>query len=112
VTLFNSGKLGRDWTYIDDIVNGVMAALARPLGYEVMNLGAGNPISMTEFVDIIEEISGKKIERLDAPTPLSEPPITFCDNSRARRLLGFKPKVSVVDGLARTYEWYTRQQHL
>ncbi|MBX3063010.1 MAG: SDR family NAD(P)-dependent oxidoreductase [Anaerolineae bacterium] len=106
VTLFNGGQLGRDWTYIDDIVDGVMAALEHPLGYEVMNLGCGNPITMNEFVDIIEELSSTKIQRIDAPAPPSEPPITFCDNSRARQLLGFEPKVNVVDGLARTYEWY------
>ena len=111
VTLFDDGKLGRDWTYIDDIVDGVTAALERPLGYEVMNLGRGNPINMTEFVDIIEELTGRKIERLTAPAPASEPPITFCDNTRARHLLGFDPKVSVVEGLHRTWEWY-RDTHV
>lgn len=111
ITLFDDGKLGRDWTYIDDIVDGVTAALDRPLGYEVVNLGRGNPINMTEFVDIIEELTGRKIERLTAPAPASEPPITFCDNSRARRLLGFDPKVSVVEGLHRTWEWY-RSTHI
>jgi UDP-glucuronate 4-epimerase len=111
ITLFDDGKLGRDWTYIDDIVDGVTAALDRPLGYEVVNLGRGNPINMTEFVDIIEELTGRKIERLTAPAPASEPPITFCDNTRARRLLDFDPKVSVVEGLHRTWEWY-RDAHV
>jgi UDP-glucuronate 4-epimerase len=106
ITLFDGGKLSRDWTYIDDIVAGVIAALERPLGYEVINLGCGAPISMTEFVDCIEELSGKRAIRVNVPTPPSDPPITYCDNSRARRLLGFAPTVPVREGLARTWDWY------
>lgn len=110
ITLFNNGAFSRDWTYIDDIVEGVLAALDRPLGYEVINLGCGNPLSMSEFVDVLEELSGRLALRVNALAPLSEPPITFCDNSRARRLLGFAPQVQVKDGLARTWAWY-RETH-
>jgi UDP-glucuronate 4-epimerase len=106
ITLFDGGKLSRDWTYIDDIIAGVIAALERPLGYEVINLGCGAPISMTAFVDCIEELSGKRAIRVDVPTPPSDPPITYCDNTRARRLLGFTPTVPVQEGLARTWDWY------
>jgi len=107
ITLFNGGDLQRDWTYIDDIVEGIVAALDCPLGYEIVNLGCGAPISMTEFVDFVEQLSGKKAKRINKPAPPSEPPITYCDNSRARRLLGFAPTVSVREGLTRTWEWYT-----
>jgi UDP-glucuronate 4-epimerase len=106
ITLFNGGQISRDWTYIDDVVAGVVAALEHPLGYEILNLGCGAPLSMTEFVDIIEELSGKTANRVNTPTPPSDPPITFCDNSRIRRLLGFAPTVPVQDGLARTWRWY------
>jgi UDP-glucuronate 4-epimerase len=106
ITLFEGGKLSRDWTYIDDIIGGVVAALDRPLGYEIINLGCGAPISMLDFVEVIEELSGKSIQRVIQPAPPSDPPITYCDNSRARRLLGFDPKVNVAEGLARTWTWY------
>jgi UDP-glucuronate 4-epimerase len=106
ITLFNGGNLSRDWTYIDDIVAGVVAAIDRPLGYEVINLGYGAPLSMVDFVDYFEQLSGKTVERINAPAPASEPPITFCDNSRARRLLGFDPQVKVHEGLKRTWDWY------
>jgi UDP-glucuronate 4-epimerase len=106
ITLYGGGKLSRDWTYIDDIVGGIIAALHRPLAYEIINLGYGAPISMNEFVDCVEELTGKEAKRVHVPTPSSEPPITFCDNSRARRLLDFGPRVAVQDGLARTWEWY------
>ncbi|MEP7285869.1 MAG: NAD-dependent epimerase/dehydratase family protein [Chloroflexota bacterium] len=108
VTLYDAGKLSRDWTYIDDAVAGVVAALDCPLGYEVINLGCGAPLSMSEFVDYFEQLSGKTVERINVPAPASEPPITYCNNSRARRLLGFAPKVSVHEGLERTWQWYLK----
>ena len=104
--LFNGGDILRDWTYIDDTVNGVIAALDRPLGYEIINLGYGEPISLREFVDIVEELSGQKINSIAVETPPSDPPITFCDNTKARQLLGFNPQVHVRDGLANTWAWF------
>src|SRR5258708_7772811 len=109
ITLFDGGKLSRDWTYIDDVVAGIIAALDRPLGYEVINLGNGAPLSMIEFVDYFEKLSGKMVERVNVPAPLTEPPITYCDNSRARRLLDFAPKVPGRQGFERTWRWYVSE---
>lgn len=106
MTLFNGGDISRDWTYIDDTVDGVVSALDMPLGYEVINLGVGNPIKLTDFVEIIEEVSGKDINKISVETPASDPPITFCNNQKARDLLGFEPKVSVQEGLYKTWEWF------
>lgn len=104
--LFNNGQLSRDWTYIDDTVDGVVAALDKILGFEIMNLGCGKPLSMVEFVEVIEELSGRKINTRPEPAPLSEPPITFCDNTKIRQILGFAPETPVHEGLARTWEWF------
>ena len=113
VTLFNAGALSRDWTYITDIVAGVVAALERPLGYAILNLGCGAPLSMTDFVDYLEKLSGRRVERVNVIAPPSEPPITYCDNSRARELLGFAPAVPVREGLDRTWNWYIQaMQHV
>ncbi len=106
IKLFNGGDIHRDWTYIADTVAGVLAALERPLGYEVINLGCGAPISLSDFVSIIEEYAGCALNTVSVPTPLSDPPITYCDNRKARELLGFAPAVSIREGLARTWEWY------
>ena len=108
--LFNGGEIHRDWTYIADTVDGVLAALDTPLGYEVINLGCGAPISLNEFVAIIEEFAGRTINTVAVPTPLSDPPITFCDNSKARSLLGFAPKVDIREGLWRSWEWFREFQ--
>lgn len=112
IKLFNGGDIHRDWTYIEDTVTGVVAALDKPLGYEVINLGCGAPISLTDFVEIIEEYSGKTINKVNVPTPLSDPPITYCDNTKARELLGFVPSISVKDGLFNTWEWYREHKGL
>jgi UDP-glucuronate 4-epimerase len=108
ITLFNGGKMQRDWTYIDDTVDGILAALERPMGYEVINLGCGKPMYMTEFIEVCQELVGKTPIIVDTPAPPSDPPITYCDNTKARRLLDFDPKVDTVQGLANTWEWYYR----
>lgn len=112
IKLFNSGDIHRDWTYIADTVAGVLAALDKPLGYEIINLGCGAPISLSAFVEIIEEFAGKRINTVSVPTPPSDPPITFCDNSKARALLGFAPSVSIREGLRQTWEWYRAYRRL
>lgn len=108
IPLFNGGNLHRDWTYIDDTVQGVIAALDTPLGYEIMNLGVGAPISLREFIDVLEDLSGRMLRTRDVPAPPSDPPITFCDNAKIRRLLGFNPTTRVHDGLAQTWDWFRR----
>jgi UDP-glucuronate 4-epimerase len=106
IPIFNGGDIHRDWTYIEDTVRGVVAALDRPLGYEIINLGVGAPISLREFIDVFEELSGRTLNTKDVPTPPSDPPITYCDNTKARELLGFDPQVPVHDGLAKTWAWF------
>lgn len=110
VPIFNNGQIDRDWTYIQDIVAGSVTAIERPLGYEIINLGLGQPISLNTFIAHIEQLTGRKINRLDKSAPLSEPPITFCNNQKARRLLDFNPNTPIEDGLARTWEWF-REVH-
>jgi UDP-glucuronate 4-epimerase len=106
VKVFEKGNYQRDWTYIDDTVKGVVAALDRPLGYEVINLGVGKPISLNNFIEIIEELTGREINKTYVPAPKSDPPITFCNNEKARRLLNFAPEITVQEGLAKMWDWY------
>ncbi|MYE91450.1 NAD-dependent epimerase/dehydratase family protein [Candidatus Poribacteria bacterium] len=106
IVLFDGGQMKRDWTYIDDIVDGVISALNKPLGYELINLGRGEPVLMTDFVEIIEGLVGQKAILSTPPAPLSEPKITFADIDKARRLLGYNPQTSLVAGLNKFWEWY------
>jgi len=112
IILFNGGHMKRDWTYVDDIVAGFIGALDRPLGYEIMNLGCSCPVENLEFVRIIENLVGKKAVIIDKPAPPSEPIVTYADVSKARRLIGYEPKVNVDEGLRRFIEWMRSEKLL
>lgn len=105
LTLYGAGKLKRDWTYIDDIVAGFIAALDKGLSWEILNLGCQNPVENLDFVHVLERLLGRKARIIDTPTPASEPLITFADISKARALIGYDPKISVEEGLSRFVEW-------
>lgn len=109
ITLFDEGRPQRDWTYIDDIVQGVLAALDADLEYEVINLGYSKPVPLREFVTIIEELIGRKATIVSRPLPSSELFITHADISKARRLLGYEPKSSLEEGLPRFVDWFRRE---
>jgi UDP-glucuronate 4-epimerase len=112
ITLFNGGHMKRDWTYIDDIVAGFVAALGRPMNYQILNLGCGNPVENLDFVKVIEHLIGKKAVVVDQPAPLSEPIVTYADISKARELIGYEPKVRVEEGLKRFIDWMRAQKLL
>src|SRR5579875_160713 len=106
VPIYNNGRMHRDWTYIDDIAAGVVAALDRPLGYEIINLGRGEPVLLADFVGMIERLAGRPSALTPEPMPDTDIPYTFADISRARSLLGYDPQVSVEEGVTRFWEWY------
>ena len=106
LTLYEAGNMYRDWTYVDDIVSGILAAADRPAGYQVMNLGRGEPVRMAEFVQLVEKLVGKRAWMSTPPAPASEPPITYADLGKARDHLGYSPTVSVDEGMRRFWDWY------
>jgi UDP-glucuronate 4-epimerase len=108
--LFGNGELKRDWTYIDDIVAGFVAALDKGVDYEIINLGCGNPVKNIDFVHTLEELLGRHAKIEDAATPVSEPLITYADISKARELLGYEPKVLVKEGMARFVQWARKER--
>ncbi len=106
IVVYNEGNLHRDWTYVDDIIQGVVAALDKPLGYDVLNIGRGEPVRLGDFVEIIQELVGKPARVKYVPAPASEPPITYASVEKAQRLFGYQPHTSIHEGLTRTWEWY------
>jgi UDP-glucuronate 4-epimerase len=106
IVVYDEGNLHRDWTYIDDIIQGVIAALDNSLGYDVINIGRGEPVRLGDFVDIIQKLVGKPACIKHAPAPASEPRITYASVEKAQRLFGYQPHTSIREGLARTWEWY------
>jgi UDP-glucuronate 4-epimerase len=109
ITLFDEGRPRRDWTYVEDVVSGILAALDADLGYEIVNLGNSQPVVMRDFVVLIEQLLGAKAKIVSPPLPPTEPPVTYADISKARRLLGYSPATSVQEGMARFVEWYRQE---
>jgi UDP-glucuronate 4-epimerase len=106
VPLFNDGQMYRDWTYVGDIVEGLVAATERPLGYEIVNLGRGQPVLLADFVRSIQEIVGRTANLTSAPPPDTDILSTHADTSKAGKLLGYRPTVSVQTGVERFLAWY------
>ncbi len=104
--LFNAGNMHRDWTFISDIVKGITAAVERRLGYEVINIGRGEPVLLSDFVEALETLCGKKARYVDTPMLPADISYTFADISKARRLLDYAPQVSVAEGIESFVRWY------
>ncbi len=103
---FFGGDMVRDWTYVEDVGRGIAAAVDRPLGYEVFNLGRGQPLALREFIEAIEELAGRRARLVPAPRVGSDAFATGADIEKARRMLGYAPRVSVREGVERLYRWY------
>lgn len=106
--LFQGGEMWRDWTYIDDITEGVCNAAERPLGYEIINLGRGEMVKLSNFVAILEGLAGKPIRVTHAPKDSADIDRSFADITKAKRLLDYSPKVSVPEGAEFFWRWYQR----
>lgn len=110
ITLFNGGiGVFRDWTYVDDIVSGVLAALDSDLPFETINLGNSQPVEVREFVAQIERITEIEAQIIEKPLSSAEPMITFADVTKARTLLGYAPRTGTEEGLRRFWEWYQEE---
>lgn len=106
IPLYEGGHLFRDWTYVADIVRGIRSALDRPLGYEVINLGRGEPVDVLGFVRELEKLSGRPAHFTPAKMNSADVKGTIASIDKARRLLDYQPSVSVPEGTRRYYEWF------
>ena len=104
--LFNGGNMYRDWTYVGDIVSGVVSALDRRLGYEIINIGRGQPVLVVDFVRALEKLAGKRAPLTSEPMMKADVSYTYANIDKARQLLGYEPQVSVEEGVTRFYEWF------
>ncbi len=109
ITIYGDGSMARDFTFVDDVARGTIAAL-RPLGYEIVNLGGEKPTSVNELVATVESALGRKVERRFAPPHPADVPRTAASIDKARRLLGWEPRVSLAEGVARAAAWYEAER--
>jgi UDP-glucuronate 4-epimerase len=110
VPLYGDGSTRRDYTYVDDIVDGILAALALAPGFEIFNLGGAETTALLDLVHWIAEDLGVQ-PRVDfQPEQPGDVPITFADVSKASALLGYAPKVPIREGIRRFVRWYREER--
>ncbi|WP_369018018.1 NAD-dependent epimerase/dehydratase family protein [Thermatribacter velox] len=105
LVIYGDGTQRRDFTYIDDIVEGTIRSLGIS-GYEVINLGSNAPHSLGEAISLIEELTGKKVLIEYKPAEKTDMPSTWANIEKAKRLLGWKPGTPLKEGLGKTIAWF------
>ena len=110
IPVYGDGSMGRDYTYVDDIVAGVVASLEHvpeaKVPFEVFNLGNSHPVRLAELIAQLEKATGKKALQERLPDQPGDVPITWANIDKAKRLLGYSPKTSMEQGLQNFVAWY------
>jgi len=110
VPRFGDGSTRRDYTYIDDIIDGVVRCIDKPFRYEIFNLGESRTTSLSDLIDLIAKHAGKPARIDELPLQPGDVAITYADIAHARDLLGYDPKFAMEDGVRRFVEWYRAQR--
>lgn len=106
IEIYNNGDMKRDFTFIDDIVQGFVLALEKPNGFQIYNLGRGNPVALGDFVAALEEALGIEAVKVNRPMQLGDVKETYASVEKAKKDLGYEPKVDIQEGIRRFVEWY------
>jgi UDP-glucuronate 4-epimerase len=106
IPVFGDGSTGRDYTYIEDIVEGVLAAASLDATYDVFNLGNSRPVKLLQMISLLEAATGKRATLEFLPPQPGDVPITWAEISKARRCLGFEPRTPLELGLQKFVAWY------
>ena len=110
VEVFGDGTQNRDFTYVDDIARGTIRAL-RKVGFEIINLGGGKrPVSVNRMIRLIEKLTGRKANIEHKPFHKADMKSTRADIAKAKKVLGWEPKVGFEDGMKKTVDWYMRNR--
>lgn len=110
IEMYGDGTTRRDYTYVSDVVYGVLRSVDLDANYEVINLGCGNPIKLRDFINVIEKNLGKKASIVRKEMQQGDVEQTYADISKAKKLLGYNPKVKVEEGMKIFCEWYIKNR--
>lgn len=105
INKFGNGSSSRDYTYIDDIVDGIVLALSSDISHEVINLGNNHPVTLNEFIKTCESVTGLRANTVEMPNQPGDVEKTWADIVKAKELLGWSPKVNLANGLEKYYKW-------
>lgn len=112
IPVFGDGSTARDYTYVDDIVDGVLAASERTFGFEVFNLGESQTVTLARLIELLEGALGRKALIDRQPLQPGDVPITYADISKARDLLGYNPQTKIEAGILKFVEWFRTARDL
>ncbi|MGN2337490.1 SDR family NAD(P)-dependent oxidoreductase [Clostridium cagae] len=106
INMFGDGNSERDYTYVDDVVAGIVALIEAEFKYEVFNFGNNDTIKLNDLIETIENVVGKKaiIKRMEMQK--GDVPITYANITKAKNMIGYKPKTSIKEGIQKFYNWY------
>lgn len=110
IKMFGEGTSRRDYTFVEDIINGILAVREREFSFEVFNLGRSDTVELAELIRKIEQKVGRAAIIQKEPDQPGDVRQTFADITHAKRQLGYSPKVSIDEGLDRFIDWYTKEQ--
>jgi len=110
IPVFGDGSTARDYTYVTDIVDGVMACVEKKIGYDIFNLGESQTVTLNHLIELLELSLGRKaiIQRL--PAQAGDVPLTYADITKSRQQLGYAPKVKIEQGIPLFVEWFRKTQ--
>lgn len=108
IPVYGDGSTARDYTYVDDIVQGIIAVTRKRFGYQIFNLGESQTVRLSYLIELIEKALGKKAVIDRQPPQPGDVPITFANIRKARVLLGYTPSTRIEDGIPRFVEWYRK----
>ncbi len=106
ISVYGNGNATRDFTYVDDIVSGILLSLQKKFNFEIFNLGASRPVKLKTFISLIQDITKEKIVTNFFETRKGEVLDTYANVEKAKRMLGYIPKVNIELGLSQFTEWY------
>lgn len=112
IDVYGEGELKRDFTFIDDIVQGTTAAIDLESKFEIFNLGNNRPAKVLDMIEQLERLCGRKANKRFLPMPPGDVPITYADISYSEKLLNFSPKITLEQGLNLFFDWYKHWKSL
>jgi UDP-glucuronate 4-epimerase len=110
IPVFGDGSTERDYTYISDIVDGVMACTQKKFAYEIFNLGGSQTVKLSRLIELLEAALGKKAIIDRQPAQPGDVPRTCADISKAHKLLGYRPRVKIEEGIPKFVDWFRQNQ--
>ena len=111
ITVYGDGSSLRDYTFVHDIVRGILSAADKDLGYEVINLGGSSPVKLMDFIKTFEKVIGKQAKRQHIGEQAGDVSKTYADTAKAKRLLDWETKTNLEQGLTETYKYFKEKNN-